>query len=189
MLIYVIQLKNIQWISNIILRCLNYHSTVCKYNMNDNKMNKLVCKSLISTVICSYVPLLTPVNVANSLNFLKIISQKETEWIWKDMHWTLFQCYSVPTMGWFKIHVPQIWISTVKKYFQNCIHKKWQHSLNLIQYNSYSNMTLFFHFVNKWVIYQLDIIALDHASVHVTDFPVINVHVDELSSARIWHHK
>ena len=24
---------------------------------------------------------------------------------------------------------------------------------------------------------------------HVTDFPVINVHVDELSSARIWQHK
>jgi hypothetical protein len=27
------------------------------------------------------------------------------------------------------------------------------------------------------------------AHVHVTDFPVINVHVDELSSARIWQHK
>jgi hypothetical protein len=25
--------------------------------------------------------------------------------------------------------------------------------------------------------------------VHVTDFPVVNVHVDELSSARIWQHK
>jgi hypothetical protein len=25
--------------------------------------------------------------------------------------------------------------------------------------------------------------------VHVTDFPVLNVHVDELSSARIWQHK
>jgi hypothetical protein len=25
--------------------------------------------------------------------------------------------------------------------------------------------------------------------LHVTDFPVINVHVDELSSARIWQHK
>jgi hypothetical protein len=28
-----------------------------------------------------------------------------------------------------------------------------------------------------------------HAPVHVTDFPVANVHVDELSSARIWQHK
>jgi hypothetical protein len=25
--------------------------------------------------------------------------------------------------------------------------------------------------------------------VHVTDFPVVNVHVDELSSTRIWQHK
>jgi hypothetical protein len=25
--------------------------------------------------------------------------------------------------------------------------------------------------------------------VHVIDFPVVNVHVDELSSARIWQHK
>ena len=25
--------------------------------------------------------------------------------------------------------------------------------------------------------------------VYVTDFPVVKVHVDELSSARIWHHK
>jgi hypothetical protein len=28
-----------------------------------------------------------------------------------------------------------------------------------------------------------------HASVHVTSVPVVNVHVDELSSARIWQHK
>jgi hypothetical protein len=27
------------------------------------------------------------------------------------------------------------------------------------------------------------------APVHVTDFPVVNVHVDELSSAQIWQHK
>ena len=25
--------------------------------------------------------------------------------------------------------------------------------------------------------------------MHVTDFPVVNVHVDELSSAQIWQHK
>jgi hypothetical protein len=35
----------------------------------------------------------------------------------------------------------------------------------------------------------LGIISLAHAPVHVTDFPVINVHVDELSSTRIWQHK
>ena len=28
-----------------------------------------------------------------------------------------------------------------------------------------------------------------HSSAHVTDFSVVNVHVDELSSARIWQHK
>ena len=52
-----------------------------------------------------------------------------------------------------------------------------------------SNMKLFFCFVNKRAIYRLGIISLAHVSVHVTDFPVINVHVDELSSARIWQHK
>ena len=52
-----------------------------------------------------------------------------------------------------------------------------------------SNMTSFFHFVNTRAIYRLGIISLAHAPVHVTDFPVVNVHVDELSSARIWQHK
>ena len=50
-------------------------------------------------------------------------------------------------------------------------------------------MTSFFRFVNKLAIYRLGIISLAHAPVHVTDFPVANVHVDELSSARIWQHK
>jgi hypothetical protein len=31
--------------------------------------------------------------------------------------------------------------------------------------------------------------SLAHAPVNVTDFSVVNVHVDELSSARIWQHK
>ena len=44
----------------------------------------------------------------------------------------------------------------------------------------YSNMTLF-----KRVIDRLGIIPLAQEPVHVTDFPVVNVHVDELSSARI----
>jgi hypothetical protein len=51
-----------------------------------------------------------------------------------------------------------------------------------------SNMPSFFRFVKKWAIYRLGIISLAHAPVHVTDFPVVNVHVDELSSARIWQH-
>ena len=51
-----------------------------------------------------------------------------------------------------------------------------------------SNMTSFFRFVTKRAIYRLGIISLAHSPVHVTDFPVVNVHVDELSSARIWQH-
>ena len=35
----------------------------------------------------------------------------------------------------------------------------------------------------------IGIISLAHAPVHETDFSVVNVHVDELSSARIWQHK
>ena len=50
-------------------------------------------------------------------------------------------------------------------------------------------MTSFFRFVDKRAIYRLGIISLVHAPVHVTDFSVVNVHVDELSSARIWQHK
>jgi hypothetical protein len=50
-------------------------------------------------------------------------------------------------------------------------------------------MTYFFRFVNKRAIYRLGIISLAHAPVHVIDFPVVNVHVDELSSARIWQYK
>jgi len=49
-------------------------------------------------------------------------------------------------------------------------------------------MTFIFRFVKKRAIYRLGIISLAHAPVHVTDFPVVNVHVDELSSARIWQH-
>jgi hypothetical protein len=51
-----------------------------------------------------------------------------------------------------------------------------------------SNMTSFFRFVTKQPIYRLGIISLAHAPVHVTNFPVVNAHVDELSSARIWQH-
>ena len=50
-------------------------------------------------------------------------------------------------------------------------------------------MSSFFRFVNKRVIYRLGIISLAHAPVHVNDFPVVNVHVNEISSVRIWQHK
>jgi hypothetical protein len=49
-----------------------------------------------------------------------------------------------------------------------------------------SNITSLFRFVTKRTIYRLGIISLAHAPVHVTDFSVVNVHFDELSSARIW---
>ena len=50
-------------------------------------------------------------------------------------------------------------------------------------------MASLFRFVNKRAIYRLGIISLANAPVHVTDFPVVNVHVNELSSAGIWQHK
>jgi hypothetical protein len=46
-------------------------------------------------------------------------------------------------------------------------------------------MTSFFRFVNKGAISRLGIISLAHVPVHVTDFPVVNVPIDELSSARL----
>jgi hypothetical protein len=51
--------------------------------------------------------------------------------------------------------------------------------------NFNSNKTSFFRIVNKRAIYRLGIISLAHAPVHVTDSPIVNVHVDELSSDRI----
>jgi len=57
------------------------------------------------------------------------------------------------------------------------------------QSNLNSNMTSFFRFENKRASHRLGIISLAHAPVHVTDFSVVNVHVDELSSARIWQYK
>ena len=50
-------------------------------------------------------------------------------------------------------------------------------------------MTSFFRFANKRAIYRLGILSLAHAPVHVTDFLIVNVPVDELSSARIGQHK
>jgi hypothetical protein len=54
--------------------------------------------------------------------------------------------------------------------------------------NRNSNMTSFFRFKNKRASYRLGLISLAHAPVHVTDFSVVNVQVDKLSSARIWQH-
>jgi hypothetical protein len=54
---------------------------------------------------------------------------------------------------------------------------------------TYSNMTSFFRFVSKQTIYRVGMISLAHVPVYVADFPGVNVHVDELSSARIWQHK
>jgi hypothetical protein len=48
--------------------------------------------------------------------------------------------------------------------------------------------TFFFRFANKRAIYRLGIISLAHTPVHVTDFLVVNVPVDELSSAQIGQH-
>ena len=50
-------------------------------------------------------------------------------------------------------------------------------------------MTSFFRFVDYVAIYRLGIISLAHGLVHVTDFPVINVPINELSSARMGQHK
>jgi hypothetical protein len=86
------------------------------------------------------------------------------------------------------------------KFFQKCFmhvkldiyffirHKLKQRNFLLLSYICVlfwnSNITSFFRFVNKQAIYRLGIISLAHAPVHVTDFPAVNVHVDELSSAQ-----
>jgi hypothetical protein len=59
---------------------------------------------------------------------------------------------------------------------------------NMFMYIVFSNM-MSFRFVSKQAIYRLGIISLANAPVHMTGFSVVNVHVDELSSARIWQHK
>jgi hypothetical protein len=46
--------------------------------------------------------------------------------------------------------------------------------------NTYSNMTPLLSLVNKLAIFRLGMISLAHAAVHVTNFTVVNVHVDDL---------
>jgi hypothetical protein len=71
-----------------------------------------------------------------------------------------------------------------------CFARQYMHiQMCNLNYTNNSNIMFFFCFVNKRVIYRLGIISLAHALVHVTDFPIVNVHVDELSSARFWQHK
>jgi hypothetical protein len=70
----------------------------------------------------------------------------------------------------------------------NVFIREWQ--IQIVTWNNRnSNMTSFFRFVNKRAIYRLSKISFAHAPVHVTDFPVVNVHVGELSSGQIWQHK
>jgi hypothetical protein len=52
----------------------------------------------------------------------------------------------------------------------------------------YSNKTSFFRFVNKQAIYRLGIISLAHVPVHVTNFPVGNVYVDEFGRINCVRH-
>jgi hypothetical protein len=59
-------------------------------------------------------------------------------------------------------------------------------SRELANINSYSFFYFNQHGKKLTICLPLEIA---HATVHVTDFPVINVHVDELSSARNWQHK
>jgi hypothetical protein len=69
-----------------------------------------------------------------------------------------------------------------------CLHPM---PIHLIPANiiTYSNMTSFFRFVSKRTIYRVGMISLAHMPVYVADFPGVNVHVGELSSARILQHK
>jgi hypothetical protein len=69
------------------------------------------------------------------------------------------------------------------------MHRKSKFYWLLSTSNANSNITSFFRFVSKRAIYRLGIISLAHSLVHVTDFLVLNVHIDQLSSARIWQHK
>ena len=83
-------------------------------------------------------------------------------------------------------------LETKKK--KACVHIKLVKSDNYLTYahsckTSNSNMTSFFRFVKKLAIYRFGIISWAHAPVHVTDFPIVNVYVNELWSARIWQHK
>jgi hypothetical protein len=62
-------------------------------------------------------------------------------------------------------------------------------SVGMFEIIVYSNITSFFRFTNQRAIYRLGIVSLAHAPVHVTDFPVVNIPVDILSSARIGQHR
>jgi hypothetical protein len=52
-----------------------------------------------------------------------------------------------------------------------------------------TNTVVYFDWKTVIYIYICGKCRLAHAPVHVNDFPVVNVHVDELSSVRIWQYK
>ena len=80
-------------------------------------------------------------------------------------------------------------LNTMQNKIDNKNAERRYQNLVLAKAHPNSNLTSFFRFVKKRAIYRLSIISFAHAPVHVTDCPVVNVHVDELSSARIWQHK
>ena len=86
-------------------------------------------------------------------------------------------CWLLELFFSFRLHTRLITANIVKM-------KPTQHT----SYIGNSNMTSFFRFANKQAIYRLGIISLAHAPVHVTDFPVVNVHVDEFGSKNCMPH-
>jgi len=90
---------------------------------------------------------------------------------------------------WIYFYSLNVNFQSFRCYHQTMKFSAWRKAYVTREFISNSNMTSFFRFVNKRAIYLLGIISLAHALVHVTDFPVVNVHVDELLSARIWQHK
>jgi hypothetical protein len=56
-----------------------------------------------------------------------------------------------------------------------------------LRYINYSNMTSFLRYVDIRAIYRLYNLIRTCAA-NVTDFSVVNIHVEELSSAQIWQH-
>ena len=89
-------------------------------------------------------------------------------------------CQCMPVYAYVPVHVQQIYMYFTADLFISC------QIYDL--YKLYIILT-FFRFVDKRAIYRLGIISLAHALMCVTDLSVVNVHVDELSSARIWEHK
>ena len=110
-----------------------------------------------------------------------MIGQKIDIWNW---NWNFISQWMkhITFQSW---PLPGLIIEVITAILEICPWRWEQRKKNQI----YRKLRSFFRFVDKRAIYRLGIISLAHAPVHVTDFPVVNVHVDELSSARIWQHK